>query len=97
MAVAFPDARHGWAVGWGGDILVTSDGGAHWRVQRDIVEDLFLSDVTFADARHGWIVGGGFILATSDGGRRWHTQLPGTHDVLNSVLVCECKRRLGRR
>ena len=73
---------------WAGvaTILVTSDGGAHWRVQRDL-KDLLPTDVTFTDARHGWIVGGepGFILATSDGGRHWHTQLSGTHDGLNSV------------
>ena len=31
--VAFPDATHGWAVGEGGAILATTDGGATWSIQ----------------------------------------------------------------
>ncbi|RFQ06817.1 glycosyl hydrolase, partial [Pseudomonas sp. ATCC 13867] len=32
--VSFVDADHGWAVGHWGAILVTSDGGESWQIQR---------------------------------------------------------------
>ena len=35
VAVSFPSATHGWAVGHGGVVLHTSDGGAHWVTQLD--------------------------------------------------------------
>ena len=34
-AVQFPDHSHGWAVGHGGVVLSSSDGGAHWTRQLD--------------------------------------------------------------
>ena len=91
-AVAFADARHGWAVGSTG-ILATTDGGAHWRLQRAVSSFYRFTAVTFADARHGWAVGGtgaapmkpGFIMTTIDGGAHWTTLLPGTLDRLNGV------------
>jgi len=35
LAVSFPSARHGWAVGHGGVVLHSADGGASWRRQLD--------------------------------------------------------------
>lgn len=35
VAVAFPSARQGWAVGHDGVVLHTDDGGAHWKKQLD--------------------------------------------------------------
>ena len=73
MAVSFADASHGWVVGLMGNILATSDGGAHWEVQ--VAQPYPLFGVSFADASHGWAVGGnGTILATSDGGAHWSVQ-----------------------
>jgi photosystem II stability/assembly factor-like uncharacterized protein len=82
--VTFVDAAHGWAVGMGGLILATSDGGATWSVQRpaESLGNLFpfgytLYAVTFVDLQHGWAVGeSGVILTTSDGGRHWTAQDP---------------------
>jgi photosystem II stability/assembly factor-like uncharacterized protein len=34
-SIHFVDSRHGWAVGHDGLILVSSDGGENWRIQRD--------------------------------------------------------------
>ncbi len=98
-AVAFADARHGWAVGSTG-ILATTDGGVHWRLQRAVSSFYRFTAVTFADARHGWAVGGtgsapmepGFIMATSDGGAHWTTLLPGTVDRLNGVAFVDARR-----
>jgi photosystem II stability/assembly factor-like uncharacterized protein len=89
-AVAFPDATHGWAVGgqvsvgtdwfhWTRVILATTDGGAHWKLQKVPIR-CNLSAVAFTDATHGWAVGcgwkmmNGVILATSDGGAHWKLQ-----------------------
>ncbi|UCV24983.1 hypothetical protein KI613_03530 [Ferribacterium limneticum] len=35
VAVSFPDAKHGWAVGHGGVVIHTSDGGVNWVKQVD--------------------------------------------------------------
>ena len=42
MGVSFVDANNGWAVGNGGTILHTSNGGATWSTQRSgTFNDLF--------------------------------------------------------
>lgn len=69
--VAFADQLHGWAVGEGGGVLRTVDGGASWeRVPVPTRQDL--TAVCFIDASHGWIVGDGeTMLRTVDGGHTW--------------------------
>ncbi|MRV71796.1 glycosyl hydrolase [Duganella sp. FT92W] len=72
-AVSFADARHGWAVGHGGVIVHTADGGETWSLQRqDAAADQPLLTVYFRDAQHGWAAGlWSLLLATSDGGKTW--------------------------
>jgi photosystem II stability/assembly factor-like uncharacterized protein len=72
-AVTFADARQGWAVGHGGTILHTADGGEHWTVQRrDLTVDQPLFSVYFRDADTGWAAGlWSLLLATTDGGKTW--------------------------
>jgi photosystem II stability/assembly factor-like uncharacterized protein len=70
-AVWFSTHGQGWAVGAGGVILSTTDGGRTWRAQASGVGD-DLYDVKFFDAREGWAVGaGGALLHTTDGGHTW--------------------------
>lgn len=73
-AVSFADARNGWAVGHGGVIVHTADGGEHWTLQRsDTASDQPLLTVYFRDAQHGWAGGlWSLLLATSDGGKTWN-------------------------
>ena len=71
--IAFPDATHGWAVGDGGTIIHTADGGKTWAAQ-DSGVSLALDQVTFADSSRGFIVGVDTILATTDGGASWVQQ-----------------------
>lgn len=75
-AVHFVDAQQGWAVGHGGVILATRDGGEQWRVQRLADdEDRPLFAVHFFDARHGVAVGlWSLVLVTDDGGATWTKQ-----------------------
>lgn len=56
-----------WAAGGSGTILATTDGGAHWTVQRSGTE-YPLYYVAFGDASHGWVIGGELVVATTDGG-----------------------------
>ena len=66
--VDFVDVGNGWAVGAGGTVLNTQDGGNTWVTQTSgTTQDL--QSVSFADANSGWAVGAnGTILETSDGG-----------------------------
>lgn len=72
-AVSFVDAKHGWAAGYDGTILASSDGGETWVSQRtDYSADNPLLAIHFEDARIGIAVGlFGTALATEDGGQHW--------------------------
>ena len=50
----FVDENRGWAVGGGGTILFTDDGGRNWIIQ-DGLEVPYLWSMSFVDTRHGWI------------------------------------------
>ena len=72
-AVAFADARHGWAVGQWGVILTTADRGETWEKQRmDTSVDQPLFSVIFTGPQDGIAVGlWSLVLATHDGGKTW--------------------------
>ncbi|MEJ7618548.1 MAG: YCF48-related protein, partial [Pyrinomonadaceae bacterium] len=59
------------AVGYGGRVLRTADGGNTWRrINVYTRADLFA--VHFTDERNGWAAGDdGLVLATGDGGETW--------------------------
>lgn len=71
--VWFTDARNGWAVGHGGSIIHSSDGGETWQLQRSEPQpDQPLYSVYFSNAEHGWAAGlWSLLLRTSDGGKSW--------------------------
>jgi len=65
-AVAFADARRGWAGGSGG-LLGTTDGGQSWRSELRAP----IGAIAALDATHAWaLTGDGFILRTANG-RAW--------------------------
>ena len=73
------------AVGEGGTILRSSNGGTDWKPLR-VGPSHYLRGVTFADANSGWAVGlGGAFLHTSDGGTSWETQASGLTERLNGL------------
>ena len=77
----FADAEYGWAVGWGGLILHTTDGGSNWAPQRSGTR-IRLQDVYFANREIGWAIGGDLVgnkmeyvlLHTDDGGAVWQNE-----------------------
>ncbi len=85
-AVFFVDARRGWAVGYGGTVIATTDGGASWQPQASGTQ-AWLTSITFtADGQRGWAVGGdGAVIATTDGGATWQPQASGTRAWLNGI------------
>ncbi|MHB1412434.1 MAG: YCF48-related protein [Thermoleophilia bacterium] len=91
-AVSFVNSSTGWAVGIGGTILKTTDGGNTWAAQVSGTS-FNLEGVKFVDANSGWAVGadtlyktGGIILHTSDGGTTWTPQsFPSPANFLSSV------------
>ncbi|MGH8516366.1 MAG: WD40/YVTN/BNR-like repeat-containing protein [Panacagrimonas sp.] len=72
-AVAFADARNGWAVGHDAAILHTVDGGNTWTLQQFKPEKGEpLLNVIAIDAQHAFGVGAyGMFLQTADGGATW--------------------------
>ena len=63
------------AVGALGVVLLSDDGGAHFRQARAVPVDSTLTAVSFADQEHGFAVcNWGVIIATKDGGETWTLQ-----------------------
>ena len=72
-AVAFADAKNGWAVGHDATIVHTADGGKTWDLQnfQPDLQKPFLG-VLFLDPNHGFAVGAyGLFDETTDGGKTW--------------------------
>ncbi len=62
---------NGWAIGYQGIILHTSDGGTSWEIQTSGTS-YNLRDVSFSDVKYGWAVGDNAIaLKTVNGGTSW--------------------------
>lgn len=87
QAIEFVDADHGWAVGKGGKIIVTLDGGNSWEsLASGTNTDLY--GVSFVDQDRGFVVGdGGIILRTDDGGQNWDEEDSGTNQWINDVVA----------
>lgn len=82
-ALFFVDQDRGWAVGGNGALLLTTDGGATWKVLPRPTEDA-LRDVYFSDPQNGWLVcersiyklktrdePRTYLMNSTDGGATW--------------------------
>jgi photosystem II stability/assembly factor-like uncharacterized protein len=74
--VTFADRERGWAVGHGGVVLGTTDGGVSWQiVYRDHDPETSFLDVLALDAQRVIAIGGfGMYLETRDAGRTWQAR-----------------------
>lgn len=64
----------GWAVGSGGSILSTDDGGQTWRIRDSTVRAALFSVHFSSDGKRGWAVGaGGTLLKSVDAGVSWES------------------------
>lgn len=83
--VFFTDVSRGYAVGDGGTILVSIDGGLTWNEQTSGATG-DLEDVYFTSPNTGFAVGqSGVILHTTDGGVNWDQISSGTYDHLRGI------------
>ncbi len=87
--VYFTDLDHGWAVGYGGAIFSTTDGGVSWNEQyAGTYNELY--GVAFTDHNNGWAAGeDGALLYTTNGGAYWYTVDLGVSDDLNSIVFTD--------
>jgi photosystem II stability/assembly factor-like uncharacterized protein len=85
--VDFRDDKDGYAVGGGGTILRTENGGISWEKVQNAYPDTLMR-VDFADDKNGWIVGyGGVILRSSDKGRTWLRQNSNVKDRVYGLFM----------
>ena len=105
MDITFADAAHGFAVGHGGFIMSTSDGGESWTTVRRgerLNPTEWFRKVRFLDARHGWVAGmagpphfeRGVLLHTADGGfnwtvRRFNDDMPPSFDRIRDFVFVD--------
>ncbi len=93
LRLQFADDRTGWACGETGTILVTTDGGRNWKLQRAAQVRKILFGLSVLDNLQAWIVGaGGVALRTVDGGENWNEQPTGTTKTLFDVQFIDAKR-----
>jgi hypothetical protein len=88
-SVQFIDELKGWAVGTGGAILMSDDGGITWQEIHTGFSDL-LQSVCFTDPLNGWASGtDGNILRTIDGGYTWFKQYSGMNRYITSICFVD--------
>lgn len=80
------DSQRAFAVGEGGTILVTTDGGNTWNRKPTVLTSTLYRVRFFGDS--GWIVGwGGVLLHTRDAGASWQRVLVGTTQPLTDIYM----------
>lgn len=87
-SIDFIDTEHGFAVGDGGLLAITSDAGKSWQpLKTDLKENL--AAIQFI-GQQGWIAGyDGVILHSADGGKTWTPQTTGTKESLESIFFLD--------
>src|SRR6266849_1766785 len=94
-AIALVDAQTAIAVGWGGEIHRTTDGGAFWNRQVQCAVTTNINSLSFVDTNTGWAVGGSIfdgasaIVHTTDGGATWTPQVSGPDRPLSGVSFAD--------
>tara|TARA_B100000809_G_C15115212_1_gene522153 strand:+ start:502 stop:1467 length:966 start_codon:yes stop_codon:yes gene_type:complete len=85
--VDFIDNQQGWAVGYLGKIIQTSDGGETWAEQISGTTQT-LNSVQFVDSNNGWAAANGNneILRTTDGGTNWQViQIEDASQIISDI------------
>jgi photosystem II stability/assembly factor-like uncharacterized protein len=91
-SVSFVDTERGWAVGYGGKIFITNDGGKNWNAQdSNVLSDLL--DVKFLNGKEGWAIGdNGTLLYTNNRGYPWESINVGTTHKLERIFFVTPER-----
>lgn len=96
-SVFFTDSLYGWAVGNGGVIIHTQDGGQNW-VHQDSGAENDIVDVVFLNRNYGWASSfnytvspyGTILLKTYNGGQDWISEpYPEVNLFMNCILMLD--------
>ncbi len=96
-SVCFTDSLYGWAVGDGGAIIHTGDGGNTWTLQNSGTENNIMS-VFFLNRDQGWATSFNFssspygtvLLKTRNGGDTWTSEVyPEENIFINCILFLD--------
>lgn len=97
-SVRFVDEQTGWAVGYEGTIIRTTNGGNSWQkvgVGNPIFPQLpittvDLNEIFILDKNNLWIAGDyGTVLFTTDGGNTWHIDLSITFNYFSGLYFID--------
>jgi len=88
-SIAFAsNGKDGLAVGSGGIILASADGGETWTAQNSGVSSTLWDLYCDAKCNQAWVVGNGTILVTKDGGNHWDARRLEAADIsFRAILV----------
>ena len=91
----FADENNGWAVGWAGAMIRTTDGGQTWTKLRAGV--MSLKSVIFDDKGTGWIAAETHLLSSDDGGATWRSVgVPGALSLASVLPTREAVLAVGQ-
>jgi photosystem II stability/assembly factor-like uncharacterized protein len=87
--IAFADANHGFAIGYAGTILHTTDGGENWTLQPiDYHDDLF--SVCVFDTNTAFVGGNnGKLFKTTDAGQTWVNLITDYNGSILDISFCD--------
>lgn len=92
VAMAFPSANVGYAVGYEGTIIKTTDGGDSWKKLRNgnnvLLKNMQFESVDFIDENTGYVVGRkGVMIKTDNGGDDWKIVKNTASENLKSIFL----------
>ena len=88
-SITFINQNTGFAVGYGGQVLKTTNSGLNWNSQNSGT-NLSLYSVSFVSASSGWACSeGGMVIKTTNGGANWTNQIITNHSLASIYFVNE--------
>lgn len=93
-SVHFVDSLFGWAAGFSGTIIHTTNGGNDWELQDSKTENNIL-DIFFFNRNLGWAVSwevfnypfGTYVLKTTDGGLNWNSSNFPEENIFSQCII----------
>jgi photosystem II stability/assembly factor-like uncharacterized protein len=93
-SVYFVDSLYGWAAGFSGTIIHTTNGGNDWEVQDSKTENN-IKDIFFLNRNLGWAITwevynypfGTYVLSTTDGGLNWNSSTFPEENIFSQCIL----------